>query len=210
MYDILLTILNFFPDFECQTCHKRFVSKPALRTHELTHRREEPRICYDCGRAFIRLDCLIRHMRAKHRDILQGMVTTAETKKIRQHVLSAQANMEKGTNWTDETFTANLRKLLTILIDEHTLCNFGWPNRPIDKILELLIIRCGSAPVVDDRMEYIDRLRENTKLLFTGIINDDALETLLNNNTVDEVVNFVLKLSDEKASGDGDANPIAT
>ena len=39
------------------------------------------------------------------------------------------------------------------------------------------------------------RLRENAKLLFTVVIDDNAVKTLLNSQTVDEVILHVLRLA---------------
>lgn len=41
----------------------------------------------------------------------------------------------------------------------------------------------------------MQRIRENAKLLFTSVIDDATITTLLNNRTVDEVILHVLKLS---------------
>lgn len=55
--------------------------------------------------------------------------------------------------------------------------------------------RCGHAPATADDLPYPDCLRENAKLLFTVVIDDSAVKTLLNNQTVDEVILHVLKLA---------------
>lgn len=43
-------------------------------------------------------------------------------------------------------------------------------------------------------MEDLDRLRENAKLLFTVVIDDAGVKALLNNQSVDEVIQHVLNL----------------
>ncbi len=55
--------------------------------------------------------------------------------------------------------------------------------------------RCGHAPATADDLPFPDCLRENAKLLFTVVIDDSAVKTLLNNQTVDEVILHVLKLA---------------
>lgn len=76
------------------------------------------------------------------------------------------------------------------------VCTFlGWPDSSVDKLLEAVIRRCGHQPAGFADMAYSDRLRENAKLLFTVVIDDTAVKTLLNNQTVDEVILHVLRLA---------------
>jgi hypothetical protein len=65
--------------------------KSSLKIHLLTHTKEPPRSCDECGRAFIRQDCLLRHMRSKHRDMLEEILAEAEKKKLQQQLLAATA-----------------------------------------------------------------------------------------------------------------------
>lgn len=76
---------------------------------------------------------------------------------------------------------------------------FGWPEAPIQDVLDAVIRRCGHQPVtVDDSdLTFEDRLRENVKLLFTVVIEDDTVKSLLTTQTVDEVILHVLKISNQ-------------
>lgn len=169
----------------------------------LTHRKEQPCSCDECGRAFIRQDCLLRHMRAKHRDVLEDIMAGAEKKRLQQQLLTAATNAAKcGANdlsdnvvWNELTLTDSIKELLTLLVDESTLNAFGWPDAPVDKLLDAVIKRCGHKPASEEDFDYIGRLRENAKLLFTVVIDDDAVKSLLNNQTVDEVILHVLRLA---------------
>ena len=96
---------------------------------------------------------------------------------------------------TEEKLMDAIRELLTLLVDDATLKGFGWPDAPVDQVLESVIKRCGHAPVNPDHYEYFSRLRENSKLLFTVVIDDHSVKTLLNNQTVDEVILHVLRLA---------------
>ncbi|KAK8772839.1 hypothetical protein V5799_012630 [Amblyomma americanum] len=89
----------------------------------------------------------------------------------------------------------SIRELLGLLVDEPTLKGFGYPDKPVDELLEAVIRRCGHSPASPDDYNYMDRLRENSKLLFTVVIDDNAVKTLLNNQTVDEVILHVLRLA---------------
>lgn len=89
----------------------------------------------------------------------------------------------------------SIRELLTLLVDEATLKAFGYPEEPVELLLESVIKRCGHQPVSAEDYGYTDRLRENAKLLFTVVIDDSAVKTLLNNQTVDEVILHVLRLA---------------
>ncbi|GIY67016.1 zinc finger protein 649 [Caerostris darwini] len=173
--------------FKCPTCERRFSVKPSLKLHLLTHTKEEPRSCHECGRAFIRKDCLLRHMRKRHRDVFDKLLFDDKDEK--------DASLVNTRILSEKDLTENIRELLYLLIDEPTLVGFGWPDKPVDEVLELVIQRCGHVPVNRDHYGYMDRLRENAKLLFTVVIDDNAVKTLLNNQTVDEVILHVLRLA---------------
>ncbi|KAJ1521147.1 hypothetical protein ONE63_002842 [Megalurothrips usitatus] len=193
---------------KCPICDKAFAMKSSLKIHLLTHTKEPPRSCDECGRAFIRQDCLLRHMRTKHRDMLEEILAEAERKKLQNQLLvAATENSEGGETTTrtiqipakhvleDGALADSVRELLTLLVDEATLRAFGWPDAPVDQLLEAVIRRCGHPPAGSDHMPYSDRLRHNAKLLFTVVIDDTAVKTLLNNQTVDEVILHVLRLA---------------
>lgn len=59
----------------------------------------------------------------------------------------------------------------------------------------LFFRRCGHSPISSDELSYIECLRENTKVLLTVIIDDEAVKTLLNKQTVDEVILHILQLA---------------
>jgi len=188
-------------DHKCPICTKAFAMKSSLKIHLLTHTKEPPRSCDECGRAFIRQDCLLRHMRTKHREMLEEIMQEAEKKKLEKQLLAVanQAAQELPTEephvLTEANLVESVRELLTLLVDETTLKAFGWPDASVDKLLEAVIRRCGHQPAGFPEMPYADRLRENAKLLFTVVIDDTAVKTLLNNQTVDEVILHVLRLA---------------
>ncbi|XP_049824017.1 zinc finger protein 117 isoform X2 [Aethina tumida] len=188
--------------FSCTECGKNFASKSSLRIHMNTHRKEVPCSCDTCGRAFIRQDCLMRHMRARHRDVLEDIMANAEKKRLQQQLLHAAteaAANNKGLSesviWNELSLTESIKELLTLLVDEDCLNEFGYPDAPVDKVLDSVIKRCGHKPASEEDFDYIGRLRENAKLLFTVVIDDDAVKQLLNNQTVDEVIVHVLRLA---------------
>ena len=114
---------------------------------------EPPRSCDECGRAFIRQDCLLRHMRTKHREMLEEIMAEAEKKKLQAQLLAvaaASSNDEENdgnessdsqTYLADDALTESIGQLLTLLVDETTLKSFGWPTSPVEKLLES-VIRC--------------------------------------------------------------------
>lgn len=141
-------------------------------------------------------------MRTKHRDMLEEIMAEAEKKKLQQQLLAAADEAALELNdpdepnvLTEEALADSVRELLTLLVDETTLKAFGWPDAPVDRLLEAVIRRCGHQPAGFPDMNYADRLRENAKLLFTVVIDDSAVKTLLNNQTVDEVILHVLRLA---------------
>lgn len=167
----------------------------------LTHRKEPPCVCDTCGRAFIRRDCLMRHIRARHRDVLEDIMASAEKKRLQQQLLSAATDaaarnsLTQNVIWNELTLTESIKELLTLLVDEECLNDFGYPDAPVDKVLDSVIKRCGHKPASEEDFDYIGRIRENAKLLFTVVIDDDAVKELLNNQTVDEVIMHVLRLA---------------
>lgn len=196
----------FFPlAFQCDICSKGFSMKSSLKIHLLTHTKEPPRACNYCNRAFIRQDCLLRHMRAKHRDKLEEILVEAERKKLQlqlwtitNEVRKTENNLLQNSNAgnsNSSSFPEAVSELLKLLVDEETLKSFGAPDSPIDKVLDLVIKRCGHQPVENPDLSELDRLRENAKLLFTVVIDDTAVKTLLNNQSVDEVIHHVLTLA---------------
>lgn len=166
-----------------------------------THRKEPPCSCDECGRAFIRQDCLMRHMRAKHRDILEDVLAGAEKKRLQEQLLKVASDAAAGNSilqsqvWNELTLTDSVKELLTLLVDDATLKAFGWPDCPVDKLLDAVIKRCGHKPASEEDFDYLGRMRENAKLLFTAVIDDEAVKSLLNNQTVDEVILHVLRLA---------------
>ncbi|XP_060836197.1 zinc finger protein ZFP2-like [Rhopalosiphum padi] len=209
----------------CPICEKRFAMKSSLKIHLLTHTKEPPRACDECGRAFIRQDCLLRHMRSKHRDMLAEIMADAEKKKLEAQLLGVVKKDNDNQNITDEidnnredddesideledngsitseesnqnnTLAESLMELLTVLVDESTLKEFGWPGTTVDHLIESVIKRCGHTPVAAEEASYMARLRDNSKQLFSIIIDDSAIQTLLSNQTIEEVIEHVLKLA---------------
>ncbi|CAG2161885.1 unnamed protein product [Oppiella nova] len=186
---------------QCPTCLKRYVLfsiKPSLKLHLLTHTKEEPRSCHECGRAFIRKDCLLRHMRKRHRDLLDKILMEDKDDDEGSPSAASPGSSGYAVNnrvLSEQKLCDSIRELLSLLVDEATLKGFGWPDAPVDELLEAVIKRCGHTPVKHDSYSYYDRLRENSKLLFTVVIDDNAVKTLLNNQTVDEVILHVLRLA---------------
>ncbi|XP_070392971.1 oocyte zinc finger protein XlCOF6-like isoform X2 [Dermacentor albipictus] len=195
--------------FQCPTCHKRFAIKPSLKIHMVTHTKEEPRSCHECGRAFSRKDCVMRHMHKRHHDLLDRILLDEEDDRFAPTPVATPggtANTNSGIKLgpqagtvarilSEQALCESICELLGLLVDEPTLKGFGYPDKPVDELLEAVIRRCGHSPASPDDYNYMDRLRENSKLLFTVVINDNAVKTLLNNQTVDEVILHVLRLA---------------
>nr|XP_023021936.1 protein suppressor of hairy wing [Leptinotarsa decemlineata] len=192
--------------FACDVCQKRFSVKSSLKIHQLTHKKEPPCVCETCGRAFIRKDCLMRHIRARHRDVLEDILANAEKKRLQQQLLAAAtdaaslSNVTESIIWNELTLTESIKELLTLLVDEECLMEFGYPESPVDRVLDCVIRRCGYKPASEDDFDYLGRIRENAKLLFTVVIDDEAVKELLNNQTVDEVILHVLRLAKKQGT----------
>lgn len=96
---------------------------------------------------------------------------------------------------TEKTLSENIGQLLNLLIDEQTLSALGWPTAKCEDVLSSVIEQCGQTPAdYTTCPDYETKMRENAKLLFTTVIDNDSIKSLLNNHSVDEVILHVLKL----------------
>lgn len=90
----------------------------------------------------------------------------------------------------------NIAQLLKIVVDDDVLQKFGYPDSPIETILCSVIKHCGLKPIERSTCsDPISNLRENTKLLFTSVIDDESIKDMLNNHTIDEVVAHFIKIT---------------
>lgn len=106
---------------------------------------------------------------------------------------------EEITFMDDATLKNSISQLLNLLVDEETLSQFGWPETGVEEVLSSVIKQCGHKPAdYKDCADYTTKMRENTKLLFTVVIDDDSIKSLLNNHTIDEVILRVLKMAQNK------------
>lgn len=181
------------------------------------------------------MDCLVRHVRSKHRQTLQQIIVEAETNRI----ISAQSNINDSEeleiivyNEDDESNTAQyeiideesdgkkaeiadddeecepiflnddllmkrIQELLQIVIEESLLKELGFGKKPIDEVLCNVLEQCSRTPIrkSDGVNDDSTRMRENTKQLFSMVMDEDHIKSLLNNYTVDEVITIVLKMS---------------
>lgn len=96
---------------------------------------------------------------------------------------------------SDAELVDSIKQLLGLLVEAPTLDKLGWPDTSVDELLESVIKRCGQEPTSHEDYSFSDRLRENCKLFFTVVIDDSTIKSLLNNQTVDEVIQHVLKLA---------------
>lgn len=103
---------------------------------------------------------------------------------------------EDGIFMDDETLKSSIAQLLDLVVDEETLKKFGWPVASIENVLSSVIEQCGQKPAdYNSCPDYTSKMRENVKLLFTTVIDNESIKAMLNNNTIDEVIKHVLKLA---------------
>lgn len=198
------------------------------------------------------MDCLVRHVRSKHRDMLQQIIVEAETNRI----ISAQQNkitdteeleiivynddsqetvyevleVEEATDvkkkvpkakkspakkevapitndddddecapifLDDNLLKKRIQELLQIVIEESLLKELGFGKKPIDEVLCSVLEQCSHTPLRkgDGVQDDSTRMRENTKQLFSMVLDEEHIKSLLNNYTVDEVITIVLKMA---------------
>lgn len=126
-YKIQLKNILFTIAFKCDKCTKAFSTKSSLQAHLNTHRREPPQSCVECNRVFIRQDCLMRHIKAKHRDLLEDVMNEVERKHLQiqlYNIATVAVQKTKNGNSTrlsPDKLVEAVTDLLKILIDEDTL-----------------------------------------------------------------------------------------
>uniref|UniRef100_A0AAG5CXV4 C2H2-type domain-containing protein n=2 Tax=Anopheles atroparvus TaxID=41427 RepID=A0AAG5CXV4_ANOAO len=67
-------------EFKC-SCGNSYVRKSSLKTHMKTHTIEEPASCKFCKSTYIRMDCLLRHVKKKHPEHLEELIKYTEQRK---------------------------------------------------------------------------------------------------------------------------------
>ncbi len=146
------------------------------------------------------------HVHAKICDIHRVQDDDDESSKVNEYHITYQddTNLEativlkqendQMASFTDTELTEKVRQLLNLLVDDDTLAEFGWPEKSVEDVLSLVIEQCDQVPAdYTTCPDYATKIRENTKLLFTTVIDNDTIKELLNNQTIDEVIVHVLK-----------------
>lgn len=160
-------------------------------------------------------------MRSKHRDVLQQIIVEAETKKIinmnndEENIEIIYENVEDEGEELYEVYTVKnddvgepiflddnllmerISELLQIVIEEGLLKELGFGVKPIDEVLCSVLEQCSRTPLKKDEIgdDISTRMRENTKQLFSMVLDEDHIKSLLNNYTVDEVITIVLRMA---------------
>lgn len=100
-------------------------------------------------------------------------------------------------------FKGNIIELLSLLVDPNALRNFGWPTYSVDIVLQSVLVKCGKTPLSNPNISLAQRLRANTKLLFSFIVDDQtALENLFARRPVEQVLQQVIQLAKSSAKSD--------
>lgn len=89
-----------------------------------------------------------------------------------------------------------IEEFLCFLIEKPILERLGWPNAQLSDLLEAVIRHCGCSPFESRSDSLADKLRENCKVLFTKVLEDDVAGKLLDDDqSVDAVLDKVLELA---------------
>lgn len=131
------------------------------------------------------------------------IIKVEEKPQTRQTRKSA-AKIKKEEMESDDRFTAmdedtlklRVAELLKIVVDEDVLTKYGYPKETVENVLSNVLIECEQTPAdYNSCPDTGSKIRENVKLLFTTVIDDESIKSMLNNNTVDEVINHVIDLA---------------
>lgn len=97
----------------------------------------------------------------------------------------------------DDLLMQRISELLQIVIEESLLKELGFGTKPVDDVLCSVLEQCSRIPMKrgDGPDDDSTRMRENTKLLFSMVLDEEHIKSLLNNYTVDEVITIVLRMA---------------
>ncbi|XP_075549872.1 uncharacterized protein LOC142583334 isoform X3 [Dermacentor variabilis] len=95
-----------------------------------------------------------------------------------------------------DTLKNRIEEFLCFLIEKPILKRLGWPSAHLSDLLEAVIRHCGCSPSESEFDSLADKLRENCKVLFTKVLEDDVAGKLLDDDeSVDVVLDKVLELA---------------
>jgi KRAB domain-containing zinc finger protein len=143
-------------------------------------------------------------MRARHRDVLEDIMASAEKKRLQQQLLNAateavaknQGSLTENMVWNETDFDGVDQGATGLFWSMKRACKIlDFPTPPLIKFWIRLSSDVDTSRLRKKIFDYIGRMRENAKLLFTVVIDDEAVKSLLNNQTVDEVILHVLRLA---------------
>lgn len=146
------------------------------------------------------LECILNMLDAESDRIMDGYGGTGvlyggmqEQKDVNENSdENISTQNDNGPLMTEEELLDNLGKMLFKLIDSDTLECFGWPDEPVDVVLEKVIEHCGAKPADRTMWTRMQRLRENTKHLFLYVIDDKNIARMLDTHTIDQIVKHIL------------------
>ncbi|XP_045537784.1 oocyte zinc finger protein XlCOF6 [Papilio machaon] len=124
--------------------------------------------------------------------VLYGGMLEVEADASTIDTSSTNTNSESSPLMSEEELAESLKKLLSQLIDKDTLDIFGWPDEPVDTVLEKVIEQCGARAADRDKWTRVQRLRENTKHLFVYVIDDKNIARMLDTHTIDQIIKHIL------------------
>lgn len=95
--------------------------------------------------------------------------------------------------YNDKMLVTSLVRLLKVFFDEKTLASFGWPNASVNQVLVDVIENLDLQPHCEEPDDDIGtKLRENTKILFSALLDPETFEAHVNNYTMDEMIQNVI------------------
>lgn len=146
----------------------------------MTHRKEQPQSCFECGRAFIRLDRLMIHMRRKHKQVLHQMFQTVSSSNSTDSNTKSHPVVRNTFSKNDEEVEKSVKELLQVLVDETTLNLFGWSENPVHEVLSNVLRRCGKTPYAQESTNsHTEKMIIDSRALIDVVAQDENLKSLL-------------------------------
>lgn len=96
---------------------------------------------------------------------------------------------------SEEHLLSSLKTLLVQLIDAPMLEALGFPQEEADEVLAKVLQHCKLQVADRSRWSRVQCLRENLKQLFLRVIDDTAIQRMLEICTIDQVVRHVIAVA---------------
>uniref|UniRef100_A0A182W0E4 C2H2-type domain-containing protein n=1 Tax=Anopheles minimus TaxID=112268 RepID=A0A182W0E4_9DIPT len=167
--------------YACMACgkdftrRKFFTTKSAILLHQRTHTEENPVQCKVCSGTFKRTDCLMRHMRTKHRDYLEKIIDDTEKEQMNKLVAKREAEKEATVEIDGAVYQ------ITTMDDGPTKENASYSSNQTVEVFEVVEIPSSTS-------DSVSTMLPTTSVPYELIPIVDDTGIVLDENDVEELI----------------------